>query len=113
MPSYQAIIIFKVVNQAKLDQTKRANDAQTKTKAKTKFNTRVTTKFSTRNRNSHQVSRMNLLETESYEDVLSSGRRRKRPKLAGGVNDLSTLVATAEVRKREHETVSHIGQMSI
>ena len=47
---------------------------------------------------------MNLLQTESYEDVLSSGRRRKRPKLAGGVNDLSTLVATAEVRR--HETVS-------
>ena len=44
------------------------------------------------------------MQTESYEDVLSSGRRRKRPKLAGGVNDLSTLVATAEVRR--HETVS-------
>lgn len=43
---------------------------------------------------------MNLLQTESYEDVLSSGRRRKRPKLAGGVNDLSTLLATAEVRGR-------------
>ena len=47
---------------------------------------------------------MNLLQTESYEDVLSSGRRRKRPKLASGVNDLSTLLATAEVRG--HGTLS-------
>lgn len=44
-----------------------------------------------------QVSRMNLLETESYSDVLDNGRRRKRPKLATGVNDLSALLATAEV----------------
>ncbi|CAN0062663.1 unnamed protein product, partial [Laminaria digitata] len=49
-----------------------------------------------------KVSRMNLLQTESYEDVLSSGRRRKRPKLAGGVNDLSTLVATAEVGRNTY-----------
>ena len=44
---------------------------------------------------------MNLLETESYSDVLTSGRRRKRPKLTNGVNDLSTLLASAEVRGRE------------
>ncbi|CBN77992.1 Ngp1, nucleolar GTPase [Ectocarpus siliculosus] len=44
-----------------------------------------------------KVSRMNLLETESYSDVLANGRRRKRPKLGGGVNDLSTLLASAEV----------------
>lgn len=42
---------------------------------------------------------MNLLETESYADVLSKGRRRKRPKLDGGVSDLASLVAKAEVRK--------------
>lgn len=42
---------------------------------------------------------MNLLETESYSDVLTSGRRRKRPKLTSGVNDLSTLLASAEVRE--------------
>lgn len=41
---------------------------------------------------------MNLLETESYSDVLTKGRRRKRPKLAGGVNDLSGLLVKAEVR---------------
>lgn len=40
---------------------------------------------------------MNLLGTESYADVLTGGRRRKRPKLANGVTDLSTLLATAEV----------------
>lgn len=44
-----------------------------------------------------QVSRMNLLETETYADVLTNGRRRKRPKLAGDVNDLSSLLAKAEV----------------
>lgn len=40
---------------------------------------------------------MKILETESYSDVLDNGRRRKRPKLATGVNDLSALLATAEV----------------
>lgn len=40
---------------------------------------------------------MNLLETETYADVLTNGRRRKRPKLAGDVNDLSSLLAKAEV----------------
>ncbi|CAM9443806.1 unnamed protein product, partial [Choristocarpus tenellus] len=39
---------------------------------------------------------MNLLETESYADVLTGGRRRKRPKLSGGVSDLSSLLAKAE-----------------
>lgn len=43
---------------------------------------------------------MNLLETESYSDVVAKGRRRKRPKLAPGVTDLSSLVATVEVRYR-------------
>lgn len=52
---------------------------------------------------------MNLLETESYADVLTSGRRRKRPKLASGVNDLSSLLTSAEVRKREGGGGGHIG----
>lgn len=46
---------------------------------------------------------MNLLETESYSDVVAKGRRRKRPKLASGVTDLSSLIATAEVRLRYGE----------
>lgn len=46
-----------------------------------------------------KVSRMNLLETETYADVLTNGRRRKRPKLAGDVNDLSSLLAKAEARQ--------------
>lgn len=50
-----------------------------------------------------QVSRMNLLETESYSDVVAKGRRRKRPKLASGVTDLSSLIATVEVRYRCRE----------
>lgn len=43
---------------------------------------------------------MNLLETESYSDVLANGRRRKRPKLGSGVNDLSSLLASAEVKQK-------------
>ncbi|CAM9290266.1 unnamed protein product [Pylaiella littoralis] len=49
-----------------------------------------------------KVSRMNLLETESYSDVLTNGRRRKRPKLTGGVNDLSTLLASAEMGRNTY-----------
>jgi len=58
---------------------------------------------------------MNLLETESYSDVLSNGRRRKRPKLTNGVNDLSTLLASAEVHawaqryQQQHQTISRPG----
>ncbi|CAM9494260.1 unnamed protein product [Ectocarpus sp. 8 AP-2014] len=49
-----------------------------------------------------KVSRMNLLETEGYSDVLANGRRRKRPKLGTGVNDLSTLLASAEVGRQTY-----------
>lgn len=48
---------------------------------------------------------MNLLETETYADVLTSGRRRKRPKLDSGISDLSSLLAKAEVR----EGITHVG----
>lgn len=50
-----------------------------------------------------QVSKMNLLETESYSDVLANGRRRKRPKLTSGVNDLSSLLASAEVTDKSNQ----------
>lgn len=55
---------------------------------------------------------MNLLETESYSDVLANGRRRKRPKLITGVNDLSTLLASAEVRCRKIN-ISVVAQHSL
>ncbi|CAM9298082.1 unnamed protein product [Discosporangium mesarthrocarpum] len=49
-----------------------------------------------------KVENMNLLETESYEDVLSKGRRRKRAKLSAGVNDLSGLLARAEAGQQAY-----------
>ena len=49
---------------------------------------------------------MKLLETESYSDVLAKGRRRKRPKLSSGVTDLSSLIATAEVKTLTYENLT-------
>ncbi|CAN0332533.1 unnamed protein product, partial [Phaeothamnion confervicola] len=49
-----------------------------------------------------QVARMNLLETESFDEVFSAKRARKRPKLAGGVTDMVGLLARAQTTQEAY-----------
>ncbi|CAM9635841.1 unnamed protein product, partial [Chrysoparadoxa australica] len=49
-----------------------------------------------------KVAKMNLLETESYEEVFSGRGSRKRPKLGEGVNDLASLLSKAQKGAEEY-----------
>jgi len=47
---------------------------------------------------SAKVAKVNVLETESFDDVFGSKKTRKRPKLDDGSNDYSALLRNAEAR---------------
>lgn len=51
---------------------------------------------------STKVASVNLLETESYQDVFGSKQRRKKPKFSETMNDYSALLNNAEEKSRAY-----------
>ena len=47
-----------------------------------------------------KVASVNLLETESYEEVFGDKKRRKKPKFTETVSDYSALMSSAEEKKK-------------
>ena len=51
---------------------------------------------------STKVASVNLLETESYQDVFGSKQRRKKPKFSETMNDYAALLNNAEEKSRAY-----------
>lgn len=54
-------------------------------------------------KDSEKVAKMNLLETETYDEVFGGKQKRKRPKLDGNAYDYSSLMSSASERISAYE----------